>query len=30
LMSDIKGELISHIGDASQFDDITLATFLYR
>ena len=30
LMSNIKGELLSHIGDASQFDDITLATFLYR
>lgn len=30
LMDSIKAELMSHIGKASQFDDITLATLMYH
>ncbi|MAJ60627.1 MAG: hypothetical protein CBC48_11715 [bacterium TMED88] len=30
LMETITSELLAHIGDASQFDDITLATFFYH
>jgi len=30
IMDRIKAELMSHIGTASQFDDITLASFVYK
>lgn len=30
LLESIKSELMSHIGQAPQFDDITLATFIYQ